>query len=88
MTLGIRPEHISAKGEGDAVLTAPVHLAEYLGAETLFFLTLPEGTELAVKADGLASAKPGQVLTVGLPAAACHLFDEAGLAVINGDLTR
>ena len=88
MTLGIRPEHISAKGEGDAVLTAPVHLAEYLGAETLFILTLPDGTELAVKADGLASAKPGQVLTVGLPAAACHLFDEAGLAVINGDLTR
>jgi ABC-type sugar transport system ATPase subunit len=88
MTLGIRPEHISAKGDGQAVLHAPVRFAEYLGSETLFFLTLPDRTELAVKADGLASAKPGDILTVGLPAAACHLFDEGGLAVLNGDLTR
>ncbi|MCE6075552.1 MULTISPECIES: ABC transporter ATP-binding protein [Rhizobium/Agrobacterium group] len=88
MTLGIRPEHIDATGKGDLVLSRPVRLAEYLGSETLFFVTLADGTELSVKADGLATAKPGETLSIGIPAAACHLFDEAGKAVINGDLTR
>ncbi|HBF28488.1 TOBE domain-containing protein, partial [Rhizobium sp.] len=88
MTLGIRPEHIDATGKGDLVVQAPVRMAEYLGSETLFFVTLDGSNELAVKADGLASAKPGEALSIGLKAAACHLFDEAGLAIINGDLTR
>ncbi|MBB4008783.1 ABC transporter ATP-binding protein [Allorhizobium taibaishanense] len=88
MTLGIRPEHLDATGKGDLVLQMPVRLAEYLGSESLFFVNLADGTELAVKADGLTTAKPGETLSIGIPAAACHLFDEAGKAVINGDLTR
>ena len=43
---------------------------------------------LVVKADGLASEKPGQTLRLGINAKACHLFDKDGKAVINGDLTR
>ncbi|MCM2292451.1 sn-glycerol-3-phosphate ABC transporter ATP-binding protein UgpC [Allorhizobium sp. BGMRC 0089] len=86
MTLGVRPEHLDATGKGDLVLPLPVTLAEYLGSETLFFVTLTDGCDIAVKADGLAKARPGETLSVGVPAAACHLFDEAGLAVINGDL--
>ncbi|TWD51142.1 sorbitol ABC transporter ATP-binding protein /mannitol ABC transporter ATP-binding protein [Agrobacterium vitis] len=88
MTLGIRPEHIDATGQGDLTLQMPVRLAEYLGSETLFFVTLDADNELAVKAGGLASTKPGELLSIGLNARACHLFDEAGQAVINGDLTR
>lgn len=88
MTLGLRPEHISAAGQGDAVIEGKVRMAEYLGSETLFFVTLADGSEVAVKADGLASAKPGDVLKLGIPAKACHLFDKDGNAVINGDLTR
>ncbi len=88
MTFGIRPEHIDATGKGDVVIEATVKLAEYLGSETLFFVTLADGSELAVKADGLASEKPGQTLRLGINAKACHLFDKDGKAVINGDLTR
>jgi multiple sugar transport system ATP-binding protein len=88
MTFGIRPEHIDATGQGDFVVEATVKLAEYLGSETLFFVTLANGSELAVKADGLASEKPGQMLRLGINAKACHLFDKDGKAVINGDLTR
>ncbi|QLF68724.1 sn-glycerol-3-phosphate ABC transporter ATP-binding protein UgpC [Peteryoungia desertarenae] len=88
MTLGIRPEHIDAGGQGDVVIEATVKLAEYLGSETLFFVTLADGSELAVKADGLASEKPGQTLRLGINTKACHLFDKDGKAVINGDLTR
>jgi multiple sugar transport system ATP-binding protein len=88
MTLGIRPEHIDATGQGDLTLQTPVRLAEYLGSETLFFVSLDGNNELAVKAGGLAATKPGELLPIGLNARACHLFDEAGQAVINGDLTR
>jgi multiple sugar transport system ATP-binding protein len=88
MTLGLRPEHASATGAGDAVLPAKVHLAEQLGSETLFFVSLADGTEIAVKADGLASERPGDSMQIGFPARACHLFDADGNAVLNGDLTR
>ncbi|MBR0557099.1 sn-glycerol-3-phosphate ABC transporter ATP-binding protein UgpC [Ciceribacter sp. L1K23] len=88
LTLGLRPEHIDATGKGDVVIEATVKLAEYLGSETLFFVTLADGSELAVKADGLASEKPGQTLRLGINAKACHLFDKDGKAVVNGDLTR
>jgi multiple sugar transport system ATP-binding protein len=88
MTLGLRPEHAQSGGMGDAVLEGRVKLAEHLGSETLFFVELADGSEIAVKADGLAPERPGDVMRIGVPARACHLFDASGLAVINGDLTR
>ncbi|KQQ59761.1 ABC transporter ATP-binding protein [Rhizobium sp. Leaf311] len=87
-SLGIRPEHISATGTGDVVIEGTVRLAEYLGSETLFFVELADGSEISVKADGLAAAKPGDSLKLGINAKACHLFDSNGRAIINGDLTR
>ena len=88
MTLGLRPEHAHAGGLGDAVLEGWVKLAEHLGSETLFFVELADGSEIAVKADGLAPERPGDAMRVGVPLRACHLFDASGLALINGDLTR
>ena len=64
MTFGIRPEHIDATGKGDVVLESTVNLAEYLGSETLFFVTLADGSELSLKADGLAREKPGDRLKI------------------------
>jgi multiple sugar transport system ATP-binding protein len=88
MKLGIRPEHAVAAGQGDAVLEARVRLAEHLGSETIFFVSLADGSEITVKADGLAPQRPGDALSIGVPARACHLFDRDGNAVVNGDLTR
>ena len=88
VTLGIRPEHLNAGGKADATLAAKVRLAEYLGSETMFYASLADGSDIAVKAGGLAKASPGAALEVGIPAAACHLFDAQGQAILNGDLTR
>jgi multiple sugar transport system ATP-binding protein len=90
VTLGVRPEHIevSGKNKGEGVIKCKVRLAEYLGSETMFYATMPDGNELAVKADGLAKAAPGSDIRFDLPPAACHLFDEHGKTVVNGDLTR
>jgi ABC-type sugar transport system ATPase subunit len=87
VTLGIRPEHLSLEGKSDAVLASKVRLAEYLGSESMFYADLADGSEIAVKADGLAKAAAGSPLTVGLNAAACHLFNQDGTAIVNGDLT-
>ena len=87
VTLGIRPEHL-VTGNSGAQLTATVRLAEYLGSETMFYASLPDGSDIAVKADGLAKAATGSLLGIGISGTACHLFDEAGVALINGDLTR
>ncbi|MFT3673444.1 ABC transporter ATP-binding protein [Aestuariivirga sp.] len=88
VTLGMRPEHLLIGEAGDAVLATTVRLAEYLGSESMFYTTLADGSELAVKADGLAKAEIGKALKIGVNAAACHLFDTGGKAILNGDLTR
>ncbi len=88
VTLGVRPEHLAVTGKGDATIKVKLRLAEYLGSETMFYTSLADGSDLSVKADGLAQGKPGADMEIGVPAAACHLFDASGIALINGDLTR
>ena len=88
VTLGIRPEHIRADGSGAGQLTGTLRLAEYLGSETMFYLSLPDGSDISVKADGLAKAKPGTSMVCGLPANACHVFDEAGKTLLNATLDQ
>jgi multiple sugar transport system ATP-binding protein len=88
VTLGIRPEHLLVAEKADAALPATVRLAEYLGSESMFYASLADGSDISVKAGGLAKAEPGSILALGVPAAACHLFDAQGLALLNGDLTR
>jgi multiple sugar transport system ATP-binding protein len=86
VTLGIRPEHLVIGEPADASVEGVLMIAEYLGSETVFYLKLADGSDLTVKADGLTSAKVGAPLRVGIKAAACHVFDDAGQAIISGDL--
>jgi ABC-type sugar transport system ATPase subunit len=90
LTLGCRPEHalIGARGKDAGTVDGTIRVAEYLGSETMFYVTLADGSEFSAKADGLAGQKVGDVVSIGLPVAACHLFDEQSSAVLNGDLTR
>ena len=88
VTLGVRPEHLSLDGAADATLTCKIRLAEYLGSESMFYGGLSDGSEIAVKAGGLAKADAGTALDVGIDVSSCHLFDSQGQAIVNGDLTR
>jgi multiple sugar transport system ATP-binding protein len=85
VTLGIRPEHI-AMPIGKADTSAVVRLAEYLGSETMLYMTLQDGSDISVKADGLARAKTGEKISLSLTLAACHLFGSAGVTLLNGQL--
>ena len=90
LTLGCRPEHVTIGKEAEisGAIEGIIRVAEYLGSETMFYTSLADGTEIAVKGDGLAAQKVGDVLPLSLPAAACHLFDAQTNAILNGDLTR
>ncbi len=85
VTLGVRPEHLLLEQGG---LSATVRLAEYLGSESMFYAQLADGSEIAVKADGLAKAAIGSTLKLGLNPASCHLFGQDGVSLVHGDLTR
>jgi multiple sugar transport system ATP-binding protein len=88
LTLGVRPEHVELGGKGSGSVKATVRAAEYLGSETMFYATLADGSDIAVKAGGLAKERSGDILNLVLPSAACHLFNSDGQTVHNGDLTR
>ena len=88
VTIGIRPEHITMTDESAATVRGQLRVAEYLGSETMFYTNLDDDSEVAVKADGLASARPGEILNLQFPSNAVHVFDREGKALLNGDLTR
>ena len=79
--LGIRPEH-AVVGEGDgAVLEGRVVYTERLGDRSLLYLDIPgSGELLTVQVSPDTQVVEGEALRVELPADACHLFDEDGLA--------
>ncbi|MCA0367836.1 MAG: sn-glycerol-3-phosphate ABC transporter ATP-binding protein UgpC [Proteobacteria bacterium] len=79
-TLGVRPEHLALSGDGDT-LQAQVMFVETLGAAALAHLTHPAASDtLTVQAPADLKARPGQALTLHVPAAQAHLFDAAGQA--------
>ncbi|MBT9385206.1 sn-glycerol-3-phosphate ABC transporter ATP-binding protein UgpC [Pseudooceanicola sp. CBS1P-1] len=80
LTLGIRPEHLSAEG-GDLRLSLMPKVIERLGMQTVAYATHGE-EETAFNAilPGSAPARAGTPLSLGLSAADCHLFDAEGQA--------
>ena len=80
VTLGVRPEHLTTTGDGDA-LTAEVMFVETLGATTMAHLKHPASEDtLTVQLAGELRARAGERLTLHVPAKQAHLFDANGKA--------
>jgi multiple sugar transport system ATP-binding protein len=80
VTVGVRPEHLIEGGGGAGELKGRVIAVEHLGGETYIYLERGGAEPLVVKADGNSQTKVDELLPVGVPAAACYLFDEQGQA--------
>jgi sn-glycerol 3-phosphate transport system ATP-binding protein len=77
LVIGIRPEHVlHLPGSGDA-LPVTVELVEPLGSETVIHGRLPGGEALVARLP-LAASAIGEVLPVGLPPEAWHVFGAEG----------
>nr|WP_315049650.1 sn-glycerol-3-phosphate ABC transporter ATP-binding protein UgpC [uncultured Brevundimonas sp.] len=80
VSLGVRPEHLTLSGEGDA-LSIEALFVETLGAATYAYFSHPAGSEtLTVQLPGDARPQTGERLTLRIPAGQTHLFDADGAA--------
>ena len=81
VTLGIRPEHLAEGGGGDVEIRGEVDVIERLGGESYLYVGLGDQSSLVVCGGGDSPAKRGESVTIGVPAAACHLFGADGMAI-------
>ncbi len=78
--LGVRPEHLTLDGPGDAV-TATATFVESLGAATYAYAALAgSGETLTVQLPGDVRVAAGQALRLRVPSDRAHLFDAEGAA--------
>jgi ABC-type sugar transport system ATPase subunit len=79
--IGVRPEHLDLATNGNAVLRAPVTLAEPVGAQVIVHLdleTLPftgEGGDFCACLDSRRMCSRGETLTLAVDPATLHFFD-------------
>ncbi|HKT97989.1 MAG TPA: sn-glycerol-3-phosphate ABC transporter ATP-binding protein UgpC [Paraburkholderia sp.] len=78
VTLGVRPEHLRLDGEGQSIACTTV-LAERLGEHSYLHADQAAGS-LVAKAPGDTPVGVGERLRVRVPAEACHLFEQSGVA--------
>jgi ABC-type sugar transport system ATPase subunit len=93
LTLGIRPEHlvvIPAGAEHSPAFAATVEgrvfVVEHLGGETYVYVKLADQSTVVMRADGDYAARIGDTLRLGVPAAACHLFEANGSALAKAKI--
>ncbi|MGF6542967.1 ABC transporter ATP-binding protein [Paraburkholderia youngii] len=79
VTLGVRPEHLRLDG-GEQFIQCATVLSERLGEHSYIHADHAGGTLIA-KAPGDTPLVAGERIRVHVPPAACHLFDEQGLAL-------
>jgi multiple sugar transport system ATP-binding protein len=79
VTLGVRPEHLRLNGDEQFIQCETV-LSERLGEHSYIHADHPGGTLIA-KAPGDTLLGAGERIRVHVPPAACHLFDEQGVAL-------
>ncbi|NIA68079.1 sn-glycerol-3-phosphate ABC transporter ATP-binding protein UgpC [Pelagibius litoralis] len=80
VTLGVRPEHLSAGG-GDSQLIGRVDVVEQLGDSNLAYLKLPDGETVVVRSEGDAKVREGDQMPAGLDTSQCHIFNASGAAL-------
>ena len=74
--LGIRPEHVRV-GAGESGLSATVEMVEPMGADSLVWSRLADGSALSSRDAAETLLKPGDPLPVAFPADSISLFDAA-----------
>jgi multiple sugar transport system ATP-binding protein len=81
VTIGIRPEAFRIDEAGP--IPGIVRLVERLGGLTLLHVTIEGDVQTIVQIEGSDATKAHDVVHLGVDAAACHLFDGAGRALVH-----
>ena len=83
VTIGMRPEHMSANAAGLVPLTGTVDVVERLGEASYVYMHLADGTNVTLRIPGDSAVQPGAALTASAAAGAVHVFDAGGLAIAH-----
>ena len=78
VSVGIRPEHFVAAGQGDTDLSVDVDVAEHLGSTSFVYARLPTGESIIIEREESRTAGKTDTLTVGLRANQAFLFNADG----------
>jgi multiple sugar transport system ATP-binding protein len=81
VTLGVRPEHLIAPEESDAVISGRVFVVERLGGETYCYIRVEGDQTIVLRSHGEMPIRAGEQIQFGVSAATCHLFDQDGIAL-------
>jgi multiple sugar transport system ATP-binding protein len=79
--VGLRPENVALKAQGQGQFDGRVELVEALGAETLIYVSTANGAQLTARQSIRTALRPGDTVGVELDMAAAHLFDAKGQAI-------
>jgi ABC-type sugar transport system ATPase subunit len=75
IVLGVRPEHITADEDGNALLRATVVTFEVLGSRALLTVARENGELMSVEVPSVPHREPGSILGLALKWDEVHLFD-------------
>ncbi|MBB4953657.1 lactose/L-arabinose transport system ATP-binding protein [Agrobacterium vitis] len=78
LSLGLRPEHFLAEGEGDAQLTVEVDVTENLGSTSFVYARLRDGEPVIAEQRQRRTDQRQSTVTLGISAGKCLLFDDNG----------
>jgi ABC-type sugar transport system ATPase subunit len=78
LTIGVRPEHLTAGAPGDFSTTGVVELVERLGEASYAHVRRADDKLTVAEIRGRDTPAPGQTVTFSAPAEDMHVFDEAG----------
>ena len=79
-SIGIRPEHMIVSGESGH-WKGTIGVAEHLGSDTFLYVTLEDGSQVTVRADGEAGLHHGDDVYLSADPENIYRFDEKGLAI-------
>jgi multiple sugar transport system ATP-binding protein len=79
--MGLRPENVLLRPHGRGAMAAQVDLVEALGAETLVYVSTPEGATLVARLSERTSLVAGSPVTLDVATEHAHWFDANGRVV-------
>jgi multiple sugar transport system ATP-binding protein len=85
-TVGLRPESLKISAPGQGLVNGTVDLVESLGAETLIYVSTPQGAQLVVRLNERCQLRAGDAVGVQIDTDAAHLFDASGHITRTGQI--
>jgi len=80
-SVGLRPECVSVRRSGSTPIVARVELVEALGAETLIYVSTPNGAQFVARQNERTDLHAGDAVSLNIDTAQAHWFDGAGRIV-------